>query len=403
MATAAADENFPLRQRTGTAAWHLSKRAVDLTHDKLARLTERQAIFLLAEASWGSTTQMPCPHCGTFDAHYWSTEQLRWKCKGCGKRFSVTSGTVLAEHKLPLKRILQIALSWANGASGMPALQLRRDWGVAYNTVFTLLHKLREGLVRGFNVGLLVGTHEMDGMDVNGRRYREKRNKPLGSPKGGAPKIPDFLKKPAPGEEPVGPPKPPKLGKAAKQPIDRRLVIAMVQRGVVAGLGSAATRIGVAITESRKSVGALADRHASVESAMMTDEDTSYSHFDGVYEFHGQVNHSESYSNPGGISNNLAESLNNRLRRGAEGIYLNQSGKYTHDYSVEQAWRSDYRRTPTGKRLLSLLRHALWVGPSMWWRGYWQGEHREHEVLLEGNQSAKGRGKAKGWKPRRPR
>ncbi len=404
MTTAAATKPFPLRQRTGTASWHLNKRAVDLTQEDISKLTDRQAVLLMAEASWGSTTQMPCAHCGTIDVHYWSAEQLRWKCKCCGKRFSVTSGTVLADHKLPLKRILQIALSWANGASGMPALQLRRDWGVAYNTVFTLLHKLREGLVRGFNVGVLAGTLEMDGMDVNGRRYREKRNKPLGSSRSGpGPKIPDFLQKPKPGAEQMGPPTPPKWGKAAKQPVDRRLVIAMVKRGESRGLGSAATRIGVAKTESRLSVTTLAARHASAESAVMTDEDPSYATFAGLFAAHETINHSVAYSKPGGISNNLAESLNARMRRGAEGIYLNQSGKYTHDYSVEQAWRSDYRRTPTRKRLLSLFRHALFVGPSMWWRGYWQGEHRQHELLLEGNEPAKGRGREKGWTPRRPR
>lgn len=404
MTAASAAKPFPLRQRTGTASWHLNKRAIDFTHEDIAKLSDRQAVLLMAEASWGSTTQMPCAHCGTIDVHYWSAEQLRWKCKCCGKRFSVTSGTVLADHKLPLRRILQIALSWANGASGMPALQLRRDWGVAYNTVFTLLHKLREGLVRGFNVGVLAGTHEMDGIDVNGRRYREKRNKPLaGGKTGPGPKIPDFLQKPKPGAESMGPPTPPKWGKAAKQPVDRRLIIVMVKRGESRGLGGVATRIGVAKTESRLSVTALATRHASAESAVMTDEDPSYATFATLFAAHETINHSVSYSKPGGISNNLAESLNARMRRGAEGIYLNQSGKYTHDYSVEQAWRSDYRRTPTRKRLVSLFRHALFVGPSMWWRGYWQGEHRQHEMLLEGNQPAKGRGKEKGWAPRQPR
>jgi transposase-like protein len=359
--------------------------------------------MVMAEANWGSTTQMPCVHCGTLDVHYWSREQLRWKCKCCGKRFSATSGTVLADHKLSLKKIFQIALSWSNGASGMPALQLRRDWGVAYNTVFTLLHRLREGLCRSFNVGLLMGTHEMDGMDVNGRRYKEKRNKPQAAkrPKGEPPKVPDQLKKPRP--DFVGPPKPDKFDKAAKQPFDRRLIITMVLRGQSRGLGSAATRIAISKTESGLSVTTMALRHASAESAFMTDEDTSYAGFGHLFDKHDTIRHSEAYSKAGGISNNLAESLNARLRRGAEGIYLNQSTKYTHDYSVEQAWRSDYRRTPTGKRFVSLLRYACAAGMSLWWRGFSQGNHRAHELLLEGNEPAKGRGKHKGWKDRPPR
>ncbi|WP_048438062.1 transposase [Caenimonas sp. SL110] len=394
---------LPIRKRTGTAAFHLSKKAVDFGQEDLAKLSEKQAVLLLAELTWGSTTEMPCAHCGTVDTHYFSVKELRWKCKCCGKRFSVTSGTVLADHKLSLKKILCMAFTWANGASGLPALQLRREWNVAYGTAFTLVQKLREGLVRGFNVGLLAGVHEMDGMDINGRRYREKRGKPLGGKSGPTPKIPSFLLKPKPGEEPHGPPTPPKWGKASKQPVDRRLVLAMVQRGQSLGLGAVSTRIGIAKTESGATVTTMAMRHASAESAFMTDEDPSYASFGTLFAKHDTINHSESYSRPGGISNNLAESLNARMRRGAEGVYLNQSNKYTHDYSCEQAWRQDTRKLSTGKKLRHLLRVALSVGLSKWWRGYYQGVHRDHEMLLEGNAPAKGRGRPEGWKPKPPR
>ena len=192
-ATATADGLFPLRKRTGTAAFHLSKDAVGFGYEDLDKLTPRQAVMFFAEIVWGSTKEMPCPHCQTLDEHYWSATQLRWKCKCCDKRFSVTSGTVFADRKLPLVKILKIIFSWANGASGKPALQLRRDWNVAYATVFTLVHKLREGLLRGFNTGMLCGVHELDGMDVNGRRYREKRNKPQGGKPTSKPKIPEHL------------------------------------------------------------------------------------------------------------------------------------------------------------------------------------------------------------------
>jgi nitrite reductase/ring-hydroxylating ferredoxin subunit len=104
--------NFPLRKRTGTAAFHMSRRAVDCGFEDLEAMSEAQVVGYMAQATWGSTTYMPCPHCGTLDEHYFSDTELRWKCKGCGKRFSVTSGTVLADHKLPLRKILRIAFSW---------------------------------------------------------------------------------------------------------------------------------------------------------------------------------------------------------------------------------------------------------------------------------------------------
>lgn len=243
---------FPLRKTTGTAAFHMSKRAVDLGHEELNELTQLQAAMMLAEARWGSTTYMPCSHCGTLDKHYFRRREVRWKCKCCDKRFSVTSGTVFADHKLPLTKLIKMVFTWMNGASGKPALQLRRDWNVAYPTAFTLAHKLREGLLRGFNVGVLAGVHEMDGADMNGRRYREKRNVPQGGGKNGEkPNMPAHLVNktvdPETGEikdaeqgkspvEIVGPPKPPKHDKKSRTPADRRLLLVIRQRGVSKGI-----------------------------------------------------------------------------------------------------------------------------------------------------------------------
>ena len=110
-APAEAKKLFPLRKRTGTAAFHLSKDAVDFGAEDLEKLTEKQAVMLLAETVWGSTKEMSCPHCGTFDVHYFYSRELRWKCKCCDKKFSVTSKTVLADHKLSLVKILKIAYS----------------------------------------------------------------------------------------------------------------------------------------------------------------------------------------------------------------------------------------------------------------------------------------------------
>lgn len=403
--TVAADKpaHFPIRNRTGTAHFHLSKEAVDFGIDELERMTKREVVLFVAELRWGSAREMSCSHCGTFDEHYFRPVELRWKCKGCDKTFSVTSGTVFADRKLPLVKILKVAYNWANGASGVPALQLRRYWNVSYETVYTLAQKLREGLLRGFNTGILCGVQEMDGMDVNGRRYKEKRNKPLGGKTAGKPKIPAHLLKPEPGEELVGPPLPPKFEKTAKQPADRRLLIVIRQRSVSSGKGAVATRIAVARTESAATVTAVAQRFASAESTIMSDEDPAYGAFSRLFAKHKTINHSKAYALPDGTNNNQAESFNWRMRRGVEGIYLSASNKYLKDYAAEQAWREDTRKLSTGKKLRHLLHMALSVGMSLWWRNYGDGRHRKEELLVEGAVPAKGRGKRPGAKPRPPR
>lgn len=394
---------FPLRKRTGTAAFHLSKAAVDFGSEDLEGLSPKDAVMFLAQILWGSKKEMPCPHCGTIDEHYWSIKELRWKCKCCGKRFSVTSGTVFADRKLPLVKILKIAFAWANGASGKPALQLRRDWNLSYPTVFTLIHKLREGLLRGHNTGMLCGVQEMDGMDVNGRRYREKRNRPQGVRPAGKPSIPGHLLKSDQDADFMGPPLPPKFGKAAKQPAERRIMLVMRQRGVTKGKGAVATRIAIALTEATHTVTAMATLYASSESIIMSDEDPAYAPFKRLFAGHQTVSHSKAFSLPDGTNNNQAESFNRRVRRAIEGVYLSASNKYLKDYAAEQAWREDTRRLSTGTKLKHLLRVALGVGQSLWWRGYSQGHHREDELLIEGARPAAGRGKKAGAKAKPPR
>jgi hypothetical protein len=238
---------------------------------------------------------------------------------------------------------------------------------------------------------------------VNGRGYKEKRNKPLGGGAAGKPKIPAHLLKPVAGADFVGPPTPPKFGKAAKQHPDRRLMLGLLQRGISKGRGACATRIGIAITESSMSVTALATTHASAESAFITDEDPSYAAFGRLFDNHKTINHSKGYSDGKGVSNNQAESFNWRLKRALKGIYLSASNKYLKDYAVEQAWRSDTRKLSTGDKLKNLFCNVLYVGPSRWWRGYAQGKHRDHEILVDGPRPAKGRGKPKNWKPKPPR
>ncbi|MGB9109846.1 MAG: IS1595 family transposase [Telluria sp.] len=403
-ATLIADKpsNFPLRRRTGTAAFHLSKEAVDFGHEDMERMSPLETVRYFATVIWGSHKEMPCPHCGTIDEHYWSFKELRWKCACCGKRFSVTSGTVFANRKLPLLKILKIAYSWANGASGKPALQLRRDWNISYPTAFTLVHKLREGLMRGHNTGMLCGVQEMDGMDVNGRRYKEKRNKPQGGARpAGKPAIPAELLKPT--EDFVGPPTPPKWGKAAKQNVERRLLIVMRQRGVTKGKGASVTRIGIAVTECAETVTSMATTYASTESIVMSDEDPSYAGFRQLFADHRTVNHSKEFSKRDGTNNNQAESFNWRVRRAIEGVYLSASNKYLKDYAAEQAWREDVRRLSTAKKLAHLFRTVMSVGRSLWWCGYTHGRHRTEELLIEGARAAPGRGKQVGAKSSIPR
>ena len=133
----------PKRHRSGTAGWHMSREAVSLSVPKVFAWTDRECLDFMVEARFGSWDSVGCPHCGTTGKHYWRPQQKRWKCAGCGSTFSVTSGTVFANRKLPLQTIIAGTLMWLNSAAGQPALELKRHLNVTYNTAYTLQHMLR--------------------------------------------------------------------------------------------------------------------------------------------------------------------------------------------------------------------------------------------------------------------
>jgi hypothetical protein len=55
-----------------------------------------------------------------------------FRCKGGGHQFSVTSGTIFASRKLPMRDYLMAIAIFVNGAKGHSALQLSRDLGCQY-------------------------------------------------------------------------------------------------------------------------------------------------------------------------------------------------------------------------------------------------------------------------------
>ncbi len=74
--------------------------------------------------------------------------QLRWRCKACRHDFSITSGTLFAWHKLPLRTYLLAVVVFCNEVEGKSMLALASDLDVQYKTAFVLAHKLRGAIAK---------------------------------------------------------------------------------------------------------------------------------------------------------------------------------------------------------------------------------------------------------------
>ena len=94
------------------------------------------------------------------------TVPCAFAARAAPKDFSLTSGTLYAFHKMPLRTYLAAIVIFCNEGKGKSALALSRDLDVQYKTAFVLAHKLREAMsteVRGHMLGGPGKVVEIDG------------------------------------------------------------------------------------------------------------------------------------------------------------------------------------------------------------------------------------------------
>src|SRR5438552_2065422 len=126
----------------------LSSAAKSLTLGQVARMSDGEAERVFIRLRWQDNGGEPyCPKCGCTIC-YASRRKgcVRYQCKACQKDFSLTSGTLFASRKLPLRAYLMAIAIFANEVKGKSMLAMSRDLGTSYKTSFVLAHKLREAM-----------------------------------------------------------------------------------------------------------------------------------------------------------------------------------------------------------------------------------------------------------------
>ena len=272
----------------------LSPAAKSLSLVKIMRMSDDEARTAFRAIRWASTDGEPvCPECGCMDHYDLATRQV-YKCKGCSKQYSLTSGTIFASRKLQLRDILAAIAIFINGAKGYSALQLSRDLSVDYKTAFVLLHKVREAIALARNEGALSGDVEVDGAyfggyvkPANKRADRKDRRK--------------------------------KINQSGK----RQVVIVMRERK-----GRTLTYI----TKTEAQGVPLAASSIKAGSTIHADEASHWDKLAAHFPIK-RINHQQAYSLDGACTNQ-AESFFSRLRRAEIGIHHHIAGKYLALYAA---------------------------------------------------------------------
>jgi transposase-like protein len=279
-----------------------------------------------------------CPHCGCLTVYACRRPNgaPRWRCKACRKDFSVTSGTLFAFHKMPLRAYLMAVAIFANEVKGKSMLALSRDLGTQYKTAFVLAHKIREAMgseVRRSEIGGQGKRAEVDGGYFGGyvkpaNRRENRRDRRLRQNQSGK----------------------------------RKVVVVIRERGGKTLPG---------VFESEVAALNFIRRQVPRETELYADEAGSWNELHARYTLH-RINHQEAYSLPGEVYTNNAESFFSRMRRGEIGHHHHVAGPYLIRFAQEAAWREDHRKDPNGFQVDRLVGLAMHNKPSVDFCGYWQ-------------------------------
>ena len=278
-----------------------------------------------------------CPHCGGVNAYDCRRPNgaPRFRCRACGKDFSLTSGTLFASHKLPLRMYLAAIAIFCNEVKGKSALAMSRDLGLAYKSAFVLFHKLREAMAGELKDRMIGGEGKV--AEVDGGYF------------GGYVK-PANLKENRRDRRLI-----------KNQNGKRQCVVIVRERGGISV---------PAVFKSESNAANFIKARIAKGTTVNADEAGSWNSLDKHFEV-VRINHEEAYSLDGACTN-WAESYFSRLRRAEIGHHHHVAGTYLLRYAQESSWREDHRRTSNGEQVNRIVALAMSRKPSVDFSGYWQ-------------------------------
>ncbi len=232
-----------------------------------------------------------CPTCGSFNVARCAKPQP-YRCRDCRKHFSVRTGTIMADSRIPLRKWLCAGYLLYTARKGISSYQLGRMLKISQKSAWYLLHRLREAMGQD-DVVILEGEVEVDETYVGGLERNKHASKRLSRTQGGK-------------------------GKEA--------VFGMRQRGGKTVAMPVPSRAGYYLLPEIY-------KHVRPGSTIYSDEHGGYRAIEG-YDHHA-VGHKRHEYVRGQVHTNNIESVWALLKRGHKGVYHKMSGKHLHRYVNE--------------------------------------------------------------------
>jgi transposase-like protein len=254
---------------------------------------------------------LTCPHCHSIKVYQKHDRPKVFNCNKCKNTFSIFKGTFFERTRVDLRKWFYAVRLFLNGKKGISGLQLQRELGVAYQTAWQMLQKIRIAMSGEDLSEYFQNIVEIDETYVGGKPRKGNMGQPVKRGRGTT--------------------KTPVVGVLDR---DNKKVYARV---------ALPNRRGQKLTG--KQLFGILKLEVKYGATVMTDQFRSYNVLRKNGFIHFKIDHSKRYAD-GDIHTNNIESFWATLKRAIYGVYHSISVKYMQLYVNEFCFRYNNKNDP---------------------------------------------------------
>ena len=300
-------------------------------HEAIRYFSDKDtALTFLSSLRWPKG--VTCPACEAPNPGFLKTRRI-WKCRDCGRQFSVKLGTIFEDSPIGLDKWLPALWMLANSKNGISSYELARALGVTQKTGWFMLHRIRLAM-QTRTWAKMRGSVEADEAFVGGKAkfmHWSKRNRVIRGTGG----------------------------------MDKTPVLGILERGQ----GGKASRVRAVVVKNvtKQQLHRHIRETVARGSNLYTDTSYQYSTAKGLRASfqHQAINHAKEYVREQVHTNSL-ENFWSLLKRAIKGTYVSVDPFHLFRYVDEQVRRYNERTGSDRERFVSVLADV--VGRRMTYR-----------------------------------